>query len=129
MKNRPTMLPTKVPQSAFRLAPTRCAPTTVASTSTSSESRVSTPSTTRVGQPTWTKPSAQAASSSPMNTSGMPGRAGRMIPAMPTRTKMTASRYKMNESPMLSRMVVDVGLTVKDFASCFFVLGGLSCSR
>ncbi|CRX69275.1 unnamed protein product [Stenotrophomonas maltophilia] len=52
-----------------------------------------------------------------------------MMPAMPIRTKMTASRYKMNESPMLSRMESVLGLTVKDFASCFFVLAGLSCSR
>ena len=83
-------LPDK-PRSAFLLAPTRLAPTRVAKKSTPTESRVSNPRTTSVTQPICWKSPAQAASSMPANTSGRPGRAGRITPAKPTRTRITAS--------------------------------------
>ena len=89
-KNRPAKVPTTAPMIASRLAPTRLAPTAAAQKSTATESRVSTPSATSSPGPTLSKPSVQAASSMPAKIRGMPGRAGRMMPASPTRTRIAA---------------------------------------
>ena len=69
---------------ALRLAPTRLAPSAVAQKSIASESRVSSPSRTSTHTGTLVKPSAQAATSMPANTSGNPGSAGSTVPTRPT---------------------------------------------
>ena len=88
----PPSVPIIAPTIARRLAPTRFAPCAVAHRSMPSESRVSRPSTTSIGMPTCWKPSAQAASSMPQNTSGRPGSAGNTVPTRPTTASSAASR-------------------------------------
>ena len=58
--------------------------------SMATDSTVSSPSRSRVHGPTCSNPLAHAASNMPANISGIPGSAGRIVPATPNTTSTTA---------------------------------------
>src|SRR5215218_1893654 len=100
LKKSPTMVPTTAPARAAQLAPTRFAPRLAAMKSTTKVSTVRIARTLIVNQPTFSKRSAQAATSSPRKTSGAPGIAGSTVPTTPTTTSATASSMRTGSVSM-----------------------------
>ena len=89
----PTTLPMAAPNNASFDAPTRLAPSSVATRSTAIANAVSTPRMVSVGQPMRRKSPIHAATTSPKNTNGTPGNAGNSVPASPIKTSTAASPH------------------------------------